>query len=81
MMKTATLSFHLTPAISGIIQKSLEPELIREGSTTRVVMKTTEEGLSLKIEADELSNLRAALNSYIRWINCINSINKVIEGN
>ena len=78
-MKRAILNFHLNRGISEIIQKSLEPELVREGSTTRVEVIATDTGLNLTIESDEISNLRAAINSYIRWINCINSINNVIK--
>jgi len=80
-MNTATIKLGIDPDISNIINRSLMPELQREGLTTSVNITAAPDGLIITIETEELSNLRAALNSYMRWINCINSINDVISRN
>ncbi len=51
------------------IFKALEPET-RTKMTTRSKVKVTKEGdcLKLSFEASDTSALRAAMNSYLRWI-------------
>jgi tRNA threonylcarbamoyladenosine modification (KEOPS) complex Pcc1 subunit len=80
-MKRAILDLKLGPEKSDLVYRSLEPELQRDDLQTNVAVTVEGEHLKLDIEASELSNLRAALNSYIRWINCIHSINDVIDDN
>lgn len=78
-MRRAVLDLQLGLENSELIYRSLEPELKRDNIQTRVEITIDGGTFKLEIEASELSTLRAALNSYIRWINCINSINNVIE--
>ena len=78
-MRRAILELQVGPDVSNLIQKSLGPELQREDIQTRIDISVDGSKLRLVVESPELSNLRAALNSYIRWINCIYSINEVIS--
>ncbi|UCH88445.1 MAG: hypothetical protein JSV49_09295 [Thermoplasmata archaeon] len=80
-MKLATLNLQLGSDLTELIYRSLEPELEREHTNALVEIKKQPNGLLLQIQTEELSTLRAALNSYIRWINCICSINNVIHSN
>lgn len=50
-----------------ILRLALSPEAGREIPRARVSMATAGGKMSLTIEADDTSALRAALNSYVRW--------------
>lgn len=65
-MPTATLvvSGKCAPTIFGAIS----PEAGREIPRTKTKVWLDEEDMVLEIEAKDLSALRAALNSYLRWI-------------
>ena len=54
---------------SKVIQGSLSPELGERIPRTRIVVERREDEIMVKIEADDQNALRAALNSYIRWMN------------
>jgi tRNA threonylcarbamoyladenosine modification (KEOPS) complex Pcc1 subunit len=54
------------------VLNSLLPEVSREAMPrTQVNISETNVGVLLTIEADNTNALRAALNSYLRWLNCI----------
>jgi len=60
-----------------ILESSLRPEVERPSSTrTRASLKAEGSVLKLEIIASDITALRAALNSYLRWVQ---SINEVIE--
>lgn len=52
-----------------IIAKSLHPEIKHKIPKTNVEVTLSKKTLSLKIETRDISSLRAACNSYLRWIN------------
>ena len=54
---------------SQVIHGSLSPELGERIPRTRVQVEMHENDIVVKIEADDQNALRAALNSYIRWMN------------
>jgi len=54
---------------SQVIQGSLSPELGERIPRTRIEVERREDEIMVKIEADDQNALRAALNSYIRWMN------------
>lgn len=54
---------------SKVIQGSLSPELGERIPRTRIVVERREDEIMVKIEAEDQNALRAALNSYIRWMN------------
>ena len=71
-MRRADISIKLQKPIPNIIVLALEPELGRATTPkTQVNISETNVGLTLSIEAENISALRAAMNSYLRWINCI----------
>jgi tRNA threonylcarbamoyladenosine modification (KEOPS) complex Pcc1 subunit len=52
-----------------VIAGSLSPELGEKIPRTSISVKRDGDELSVTIEADDHNALRAALNSYIRWMN------------
>jgi KEOPS complex subunit Pcc1 len=54
---------------SQVIQGSLSPELGERIPRTRIEVERREDEIMVKIEAEDQNALRAALNSYIRWMN------------
>ncbi|OGD55751.1 hypothetical protein A3K78_07110 [Candidatus Bathyarchaeota archaeon RBG_13_52_12] len=63
-----------------IIVKSLRPEL--ESNITdrsKALIEASERGLILKVEAEDVTALRAAVNSYLYWINGIIDIGSRIN--
>ena len=54
---------------SEVVQGSLSPELGEKIPRTRVEVERRENEIVIRIEADDQTALRAALNSYIRWMN------------
>jgi tRNA threonylcarbamoyladenosine modification (KEOPS) complex Pcc1 subunit len=58
---------------------SLTPEIKTTMPRTHVNISETNAGVKFIIEAENTSALRATLNSYLRWLNCISSIASSIE--
>lgn len=78
-MKTACFSFKFENAKeASIIFKSLQPEVDNKIPKTKVEVSLHEEIIVLNIETDDISSLRAACNSYLRWINTALSVKKTI---
>jgi tRNA threonylcarbamoyladenosine modification (KEOPS) complex Pcc1 subunit len=68
--------------VVGIIISSLKPELetgISDRST--VVIEETKDGVAIKVVADDMVALRAAVNSYLYWIQGIMDIGKRVKPN
>ena len=63
-----------------IIQKSLLPE-IEQPTSNRAIIKilNEKEKITILIKASDLSALRAAINSYLRWINAIIDVVSIVE--
>ena len=70
-MKQANITIELIPPLRKIVSQSLSPELGRTMPRTQVNLLETDSGITLTINAEDTSALRAALNSYLRWLNCI----------
>lgn len=73
-MKKVQISIKISQPVRKIILGSLSPETGRIVPKTHVKIKETNMGVLLEIEAETTNALRAALNSYFRWLNCIFSI-------
>ena len=58
--------------------ESLGAERMEEMSKTSMTMETGENSLKIKIEAEDVSSLRAAVNSYLRWLRIAIDTNDVI---
>ncbi|MFO8078226.1 MAG: KEOPS complex subunit Pcc1 [Thermoplasmatota archaeon] len=68
-MKKATLSLEFdSPQKAQIIAGSLLPELQKNIPHTTINMNIEENMIILSIQAEQTNTLRAACNSYIRWI-------------
>jgi len=61
-----------------IIVKSLIPEIKQKIPNTNVEITHSDKTLYLKIETNDISSLRAACNSYLRWIDTALSVKKTI---
>jgi len=52
---------------AGVIRQSLAPEAGREIPRSRVTVSGEGDLAEIVVDADDVSALRAALNSYLRW--------------
>ncbi len=62
----------------GNLAKAMEVEGRSEMSRTSMKMEVGDNGLKIKIEAEDVSSLRAAINSYLRWLRIAMDTNDVI---
>ena len=68
----ATVHVEVPAGISGIIDESLAPEIERPTSERSNVTVSSETGeVVISIEASDIVALRAAINSYLRWVGAI----------
>lgn len=63
-----------------LIAKSLRPESCRDVSRTSVHIECRENELCLKIKGEDINALRAAINSYLRWIKCCTDVVEEVKG-
>ena len=61
-----------------IISGSLKPEVKHKIPKTDVELSVSKKELFLKIRARDTSSLRAACNSYLRWINTAINVKKTV---
>jgi len=61
--------------LADAIERSVRPELLRPPtSRSRVSMTREGETVRMTFEALDISALRAALNSYLRWVSAVESV-------
>jgi len=65
-MFRATLA--VTSPFASNVARAIGPEAGREIPRTRAEVRSSAGSMTLTLDADDLSALRAALNSYIRWM-------------
>jgi tRNA threonylcarbamoyladenosine modification (KEOPS) complex Pcc1 subunit len=61
-----------------VIAESLQPEIKHKIPKTDVDVSISEKTFSLSIEAKDVSSLRAACNSYLRWINTALNVKRTV---
>lgn len=61
-----------------IVAESLSPEIKYKIPKTNVEVSLSKKKFSLTIEAKDISSLRAACNSYLRWINTALNVKKTV---
>jgi len=61
-----------------IIAESLDPEIKHKIPKTNIEVSLSKKKFILKIEANDVSSLRAACNSYLRWINTALNVKKTV---
>lgn len=75
-MPSATLTIASQGAAT--VYGAIAPEAGREIPRTRVSADMRGDEVRLRIEARDLAALRAALNSYLRWIKIAEDMNQVV---
>jgi KEOPS complex subunit Pcc1 len=69
MTLTSRAELSVRTPYSKVIQGSLSPELGERIPRTSVEVEARDDEIVVRIEAEDQNALRAALNSYIRWMN------------
>ncbi len=78
-MKSASFVFNFdSKKEARIIHESLDPEIKHKIPKTNVKVSLSDKTFFLKIEAKDISSLRAACNSYLRWINTALNVKKTV---
>jgi KEOPS complex subunit Pcc1 len=67
-MKKAVIALHKNETPANVIARSLAPETARTIPRTSVNINENKESVCIEIAADDTNALRAAVNSYLRWI-------------
>ena len=67
-MKKATLRFKTGEAASHAVKAALSPESEREVQRTNVAVEVEKDWVILNVQAEDTTALRAAVNSYVRWM-------------
>jgi tRNA threonylcarbamoyladenosine modification (KEOPS) complex Pcc1 subunit len=61
-----------------IVAESLTPEIKNEIPKTKVEVSLSKKRFTLEVEAKDVSSLRAACNSYLRWIKTALDVKKTV---
>ena len=78
-MKKAEFVFYFdTEKEAEIISKSLNPEIKNKIPKTKIEVELLENKFILIIKAKDTSTLRAASNSYLRWINTALNVKQTV---
>jgi tRNA threonylcarbamoyladenosine modification (KEOPS) complex Pcc1 subunit len=79
MMKKATFLFFF-PSVkdASVIAQSLSPEIRHKIPKSNITFSVDEKKLTMTIESEDISSLRAACNSYIRWIQTALSVKELV---
>lgn len=80
MMSTDRATLIVRTEHAEVVRRALSPELTENIPRTRVKVAGGAGEVVIKIWADDLAALRAALNSYIRWGNVAEETAKEVEG-
>jgi len=79
MKKKATFIFNFDSFKDAeLVAESLSPEVKHKIPKANVEISLSKNALSLKIESDDVSTLRAACNSYLRWVNTAINVNQLV---
>jgi tRNA threonylcarbamoyladenosine modification (KEOPS) complex Pcc1 subunit len=71
----AKVHIKFNPDLGKVVNKALKPEIESQFSDrTKVSMEQVSSGLKMTFEATDIVALRAAVNSYLRWIQGILNI-------
>jgi len=76
-MRRATIV--LSGPDAGVVYEALRPETGRDVPKARVSMRSARNRLTLTIDADDTSALRAAVNSYLRWADVAARVRREVE--
>ncbi len=76
--KATFLFFFSFAKDASIIAQSLSPEIKHKIPKSNVTFFIHEKQLTMTIESEDISSLRAACNSYLRWIQTALSVKQLI---
>ena len=78
-MKTAKFVFNFDSSEEArIVSESLDPEIKNKIPKTKVKVSLSGKTFSIDLEAKDVSSLRVACNSYLRWINTALNVKKTV---
>jgi len=78
-MKTANFVFNFDSSKEAkIVSESLNPEIKNKIPKTKVTVNLSGKTFSIEIDSKDISSLRAACNSYLRWINTALNVRKTV---
>jgi tRNA threonylcarbamoyladenosine modification (KEOPS) complex Pcc1 subunit len=69
-----TAGIRLVNPDNRILLGTISPELKSEFTRTNVTAERDEDGLTLKFEAEDVSALRASMNSYLIWLKVVEDV-------
>jgi tRNA threonylcarbamoyladenosine modification (KEOPS) complex Pcc1 subunit len=79
MTNRACFIFHFPSSKEAeVLVKSLSPEISHQIPSSNITFSVKNKIVELTIEADEVSSLRAACNSYLRWIQTALSVTELV---
>jgi len=79
MKKNASFQFSFNSSSeAALIAKSLSPEIKQKIPKTTAKITHLNDTLFLDIRSNDVSSLRAACNSYLRWINTAISVKQLV---
>ena len=79
MKKNASFVFYFDSSSEAVlVAASLSPEIKQKIPKTNVELSCSKNVLSLKIKSEDVSSLRAACNSYLRWIATAINVKKLV---
>ena len=67
-MKKGIITIQKQGNIADVVAKSLLPEMDRNIPRTKVNLKEDKNKIQIEIQAQDVNALRAAINSYLRWM-------------
>ena len=78
-MRTAKFEFVFeTSEEANIVSKTIYPEIKNRIPKTNVKIRAEKKTIFLEIVAADTSSLRAAINSYLRWINTAINVKRIV---
>ena len=78
-MKTAKFVFNFDSSEEArVVSESLDPEIKNKIPKTNVKVNLSGKTFTIDLEAKDISSLRAACNSYLRWINTALKVQKTV---
>jgi tRNA threonylcarbamoyladenosine modification (KEOPS) complex Pcc1 subunit len=79
MTNRASFFFHFSSSRgAAIVAAALSPEITHKIPKSTVTVTQNDKVLKLTIDADDVSSLRAACNSYLRWIQTALAVEELV---
>jgi tRNA threonylcarbamoyladenosine modification (KEOPS) complex Pcc1 subunit len=78
MTKRARFLFHFPSSQDAcVVAQSLSPEIQHKIPKSNIIFSVDKKTLEVTIESEDVSSLRAACNSYLRWIQTALSVKQL----